>query len=69
MHIKIHAKTGAKREAVRTISADQLEISVTEPAERGRANRRILKLLRQLHPGRPIRMVSGQHSPHKIVSL
>ena len=69
MYIKIRAKTGAKNEIVNKISDDHYEISVKEPAENNRANRKILKIIRSLYPGSAVKVISGHHSPGKIVSI
>lgn len=69
MYIKIHATAGAKREEIAERGADAWEISVREKAEKGRANRRILELVRHIYRGKRVIMVAGHHSPHKIVSV
>ncbi len=72
MFIKINVKTGAKKESVKKISDDKLEISVKEPAEKGLANERVLELVREHlkeYNVKEVRLVSGHHSPHKIISV
>ncbi len=84
MLIKIKVLTSAKKEKVVKKSAPTLsvgaptesvgeykfEISVKEPAERGLANEKVIKLLRNEFKGyNKIRIVSGHHSPSKIISL
>lgn len=71
MYVKVKAITGAKKEKFTKISDDHFEISVKEPAERNMANKRILELLRdyfKVYNG-SIRIVSGHHSPSKIISI
>ncbi|MEI6528466.1 MAG: DUF167 domain-containing protein [bacterium] len=72
MYIKIRVKTKQKKEILREVSADHLEISVKEPAERNLANDRVLDLVREhfkVYNGGVVRIVSGHHSPSKIISL
>ncbi|MGB8815668.1 MAG: DUF167 domain-containing protein [Minisyncoccia bacterium] len=72
MYIKIKAKTGSKKEQIKKISEDVFEVEVKAPAERGLANKRILELAREyfrVYNVREVRMVSGYHSPHKIISV
>jgi uncharacterized protein YggU (UPF0235/DUF167 family) len=50
-------------------SDDLFMVSVTEPAERGLANRRVLAIVRKLYPGKSVRLVSGHHKPTKIIEI
>ena len=69
MYIKVHVVTESKQEVV-TEKDDLLYVSVREKAQQGLANRRMLELLRARFGTRTeIRIVSGHHSPHKIVSI
>lgn len=69
MYIKVKVKSGAKREVVERISEDHYDISVKEKAEHNYANTRILEIMRREFPNSNVRMVSGHHSPSKIVSI
>ena len=71
MYIKVRVTAGSKRERVEEKSPDHLEISVKEPAEQNLANRRVIALvaLRFKVPAGKVRIVSGHHSPGKILSL
>jgi len=72
MYIKIKAKAGSKKEFVKKISEDTFEVEVKAPAERGLANKRILELVRgffKVYNVKEVRLVSGHHSPHKIISV
>lgn len=71
MYIKIKVKTGAKKERFLKISEDHFEIDVKAPPERNLANDRIIDLVRNYFKGYNgnIRIVSGHHSPSKIISL
>ncbi|MFA6227094.1 MAG: DUF167 domain-containing protein [Candidatus Paceibacterota bacterium] len=71
MYIKVKAQAGAKKERFVKKSEDHFDVSVKEPAERGLANGRILELVREhfkVYNG-DVRIVSGHHSPGKIISL
>jgi uncharacterized protein YggU (UPF0235/DUF167 family) len=70
MYIKVKVVTEAKAEKVIQKSKDHFVISVKESAEQNRANRRILELVREFFPVyNNVRIVSGHHSPSKIISL
>ena len=69
MYIKVRVIAKAKKETIEQVSSDHYKISVREPAERNLANRRILDIFRSEFPGQDVRLVSGHHSPSKIVSI
>ncbi len=71
MYIKIKVTTEAKKERIIKKSSDHFDISVKEPAERNLANKKIVKLLRDYFKvyNREVRIVSGHHSPSKIISI
>lgn len=70
MYIKIKVIAGVKKELVERVSEDALHISVREEAEMNQANRRVLAIVRELYPAAgDVRLVSGHHSPAKIVSV
>jgi uncharacterized protein YggU (UPF0235/DUF167 family) len=67
VHVKVHA--GAKKEDFVKLSETQFKISVKEKAEQNMANRRVIELVASefgLPPGK-VRIVSGHHSPSKIL--
>ena len=71
MHIKVKVTTGAKKEKIVKKTKDHFDISVREPAERNLANKRVVELVRdyfKVYNG-DIRIVSGHHSPSKIISI
>ncbi len=71
MYIKVKVVAGAKKEQVVKNSPNSYSISVREPAERNLANGRVMELV-ALDMGIPkgkIRIVSGHHSPSKILSI
>ena len=71
MYIKVRVKTDAKKEKIAKKSEDHFDIDVRESAERNLANKRVLELVRdyfKVYNGK-VRIVSGHHSPSKIISL
>jgi hypothetical protein len=71
VYIKVKVKTNAKKEKIVKKSEDHFDISVKEPAERNLANKKVLELVRnyfKVYNGK-VRIVSGHHSPSKIISL
>lgn len=71
MYIKIRAKTGVKQDHIREIKKDYFEISVKEKPERNMANKKILELISEHFkvPIGKVRIISGHHSPSKILSI
>ena len=71
MYIKVRVTAGAKKESFEKVSDDHFVVSVKEPAEQNRANKRVIELV-ALHFGVPtgkVRLISGHHSPSKIVDI
>jgi uncharacterized protein YggU (UPF0235/DUF167 family) len=71
MYVKVTVTAGAKRESLVKKSKDKLVISVTEPAKQNLANRRIRELVAK-HcevPLSKVRIISGHHSPSKMLSV
>ncbi|MDO8620171.1 MAG: DUF167 domain-containing protein [bacterium] len=69
VYIKVHVVTESKKEVVAE-KDDLIYVSVREKAEQGLANRRVLELLRvKFGVKANVRIVSGHHSPHKIISV
>jgi len=71
MYIKVHVVTGAKKELITKKANDLYDVAVREPAERNMANRRILELVagKLDIPVGKLRIVSGHHSPSKILAV
>lgn len=69
MYIKVRVVAGAKKEVFKQKSPDHFEVSVKEPAEQNRANRRVLSLFETHFGIKGIRLISGHHSPSKILSV
>ncbi|MAZ56664.1 hypothetical protein CL653_02645 [bacterium] len=71
MYVKVRVYPGAKKEEVREVGENRLEIKVREPAERNLANTRIKELLaeRYKEPIKKVRLISGHQSPSKMFSI
>ncbi|PIQ91435.1 MAG: hypothetical protein COV70_03740 [Parcubacteria group bacterium CG11_big_fil_rev_8_21_14_0_20_39_22] len=73
MYIKVDVTTDAKEERFVKKGDDNYAVSVREKPRQNLANRRILELVREnLAAGEKraeIKIVSGHHSPKKIISL
>ena len=71
MYIKVRVLAGAKKEEVQELSKNHFKISVREKPLQNLANRRVVELVAR-HFGvspKTVRIVSGHHSPSKILSI
>lgn len=62
-------KPASKKELVQRVSEDHYDVSVKEKAENNRANDRLLEIMRNEYPNSIVRIISGHHSPSKILSI
>ena len=70
MFIKIKVKTGSRTEKVEKKGIVFTFVSVKEEAERNMANRQVLRIMREMLPGKSVKLVKGhQKSPAKIVEV
>lgn len=69
MYIKIKVVADSRNEKVEQKKEDEYHIWVKEKAEQNMANRRILEILGEIFSGKDIRIISGHHSPSKIISI
>ena len=70
MYIKVRVQANSQSEQLKKISDDTYCADVTEPARGGAANSRVLELLRKhFRAAKRLYIVSGHHSPHKIISI
>ena len=71
MYIKVRVTPDAKRETVEQDSPDHFTVSVKEPAEQNRANKRVIALMAEhFHlPTGKVRIISGHHSGGKILNI
>lgn len=71
MYIKVLVKAGARKEIFEKKSENTYKISVKEKAERNMANERVVELVAE-HlkvPKNKVRIISGHHHPHKLLSI
>lgn len=71
MYIRVRVNAGAKKESFQKLKDDSFAVSVREPGEQNRANTRVLELI-ALHYGispKQVRIISGAHSPGKLLSI
>ena len=71
MYIRVRVNAGAKKESFEQTAEDSFLVAVKEPAEQNRANARVLELVAghfSISP-KQIRIISGHHSPGKILSI
>ena len=69
MYIKVKVTANAKREVVEKISEDHYDISVKEKAENNKANKRVVEIISKIFTCKNIKIISGHHSPSKILSI
>lgn len=71
MYIKVKVTAGAKKESIVRTSKDHFEVEVKEKAERNMANKRVLEVVALFLkvPSGKVRIVSGHHSPGKILDV
>ena len=69
MYIHVRIKIKQKIELVRQISETKYSVSVKEEAKQNRANKRMIELLRDHFGKQNIKIVSGHHTPSKLISI
>ena len=72
VQVKVIVKPSADRDDVKWNPDDRsFVISTVEPAERGRANRAIIRMLAKLFsvPSSKVKIVSGHSSRYKIIEI
>ncbi len=67
MRIKIKVRPNARTEEVKQ-NGDVLVVSVKEPAEKGKANKAVVKLLEKYFE-RKVRIVSGVKNKTKVIEV
>jgi uncharacterized protein (TIGR00251 family) len=68
MIITVDVKPGQREESVQKISEDHLLVKVKAPASKGKANKAVIKLLKN-HFGCQVFLVSGHTSSRKIFEI
>jgi uncharacterized protein YggU (UPF0235/DUF167 family) len=69
MYIHVRIKTKQKSESIIQISDLKYEVCVREEAKQNRANTRMLEILSLYFNTKKVKIVSGHHSPSKLISL
>jgi uncharacterized protein (TIGR00251 family) len=69
MYLKIKVVPDSKVEKFEQVQDDEYRIWIKVPAENNAANSRMLMIMREKFPNKSIRIVSGHHSPSKILSI
>ena len=71
MYIRVRVQPKSRHESIKKVGDDSFEIAVREPAERNLANERVREIIAYEYrePVSRVRIVSGHHSPSKIVSI
>ncbi|MDP4007513.1 MAG: DUF167 domain-containing protein [bacterium] len=68
MKIFVKAKPGANKEYIKKISETNFVIEVTEPPKKGKANKAIVRVLKEYF-GKEVRLVSGFASRQKVFEI
>ena len=69
MYIHIRIKTKQKTESITQLSDTKFEVSVKEEAKQNRANTRMIELVKEHFKSNKVKIVSGHHSPSKLLSV
>jgi uncharacterized protein YggU (UPF0235/DUF167 family) len=69
MYLKLKVIPDSRSEKIEKKSENEWRIWVKVPAENNVANIRVLEIVRQEYPNQSVRIVSGHHSPSKILSI
>lgn len=69
MYVKVKIITGSRREVVTKIQEDLYDVSLKEKPLNNNANRRLLEIMHEIFKKSSIRIISGHHSPSKILSI
>jgi uncharacterized protein YggU (UPF0235/DUF167 family) len=69
MYLKLKVIPDSKIEKVEKREDNSWRVWVKVPAENNAANSRVLQLVRNEFPDSSVRIVSGHHSPSKILSI
>ena len=69
MFIKIKVTAGSKKEKVEKKAEDLYFVSVKEEAERNLANRRVIEIVKGMHPGKSVRIIHGHRGSSKMIEV
>jgi uncharacterized protein YggU (UPF0235/DUF167 family) len=65
----VRIRTKQKNESIIKISDTKFEISVREEPKQNHANTRMIELIKEYFKTNKVKIVSGHHSPSKLVSI
>lgn len=70
MYIRVRVATNSKNESLTKTADDHFEVRVREKAELNMANKRVVQMIAGHYgvPAGKVRIISGHHSPGKILS-
>lgn len=69
MYLKLKIITDAREEKIEKLKDDEYRIWTKMPAENNLANTRVLEIIRNEYPNKSVRIISGHHSPSKILAI
>ena len=69
MYLKIKVVPDAREEKIEKLKENEYRIWTKMPAENNLANTRVLEIIRDEYPNQTVRLVSGHHSPSKILAI
>lgn len=69
MYIHVKTYAGQRKEEVKRLNEDHLEVRVREPAQNNLANGRVIEIIKNLYPGALARLINGHQSPSKLFSV
>ncbi len=71
MILRVKVKPNSKKEDVKKISESELEVRVSVPPEKGKANERLIELLAKYYRVRKsaVKIIRGETSREKIVEI
>lgn len=71
MMVRVQVRTGMRKEIMTVLGDDLFDLRLKVPAERNQANRRVRELLAKWYtvPVGQVKIVTGHHSPRKIIEV
>ena len=71
MYIRVKVLAGVKKELVKSLGENRLEIHVKEPAEANLANKRVIELVSERLgvSVKKVKIINGHHHPVKLLSV
>lgn len=69
MYLKITVFPESKKEKVEKVKVDTYKMYLREKAEAGKANKRVVEIISQMHPGKRVRIVNGALTSKKLVEI